>query len=65
MSGVTEKRGHPADTAATPGLASGCHVMLQNHEGTGPAAGRGSYLGGSISVSPDTASPARLDEGQS
>lgn len=43
--GITEKRGHSAHAAATPGSDSGCHVVLQSHRATGPTAGRGSYLG--------------------
>lgn len=34
----------PCSCCSHPRLASGCHVVLQNHKGTDPTAGRGSYL---------------------
>lgn len=49
MSSVAEERCHPDDAVATPGSASGCHMVLQNHEGTGPTAGSRGVIWGTAS----------------
>lgn len=49
MSSVAEERGHPDDAVDTPGSASGCHVVLQNHEGTGPTVGSRGVIWGMVS----------------
>lgn len=39
----------PYDAVDTPGSASGCHVVLQNHEGTGPTVGSRGVIWGMVS----------------